>query len=360
MLIGNSSVNDAPRKMIAPLPGPDNWYGASIQSENFWQYSLDANDLEEIGIALNQFEQSVTDNQYPGKAGFPLPKLGRKLGEIGDQLEHGCGFVRLRGMPLDRWRGSDLDTVWMGIASHIGTAVYQNPDRQLLRGITAEPGDVGQRYGQLGTETGQFLSSRARTASSAELRFHTDRCDVVALLCTGQAQHGGESRIVSSVTVHNEMLARAPELCAELYRDMPRSRIGEERGGENDWYNLPVWGVRDGKFTSHYSRTYIEALEHVPGAPKITPAQWQAMDLLAEIAEQCAFEMTLEPGDIQFLNNHVIYHSRTAYHDDPASGRVRNLLRIWLSTPIRALPENHRVLWRETESGKIRGGIAQD
>jgi hypothetical protein len=247
----------------------------------------------------------------------------------------------------------------MGLACHLGQPVSQNSDGQLLREIRAESGDVGRRHGQLPTGDGQFLSSRARTASNAELRYHTDRTDIVGLLCTGIASRGGMSKIASSITVHNEMLVRYPDLCKLLYLDLPRSRMGEELGGENAWYNLPVWGVRDGKFTSHYSRTFIEALEHVPGAPKITSRQWQALDTLAMLAEEQHFEMELVRGDIQFINNHVIYHSRTAFEDDPAAGMQRCLWRIWLSAPHRALPPGHSVLWREVEAGKVRGGISQ-
>ena len=83
------------------------------------------------------------------------------------------------------------------------------------------------------------------------------------------------------------------------------------------------------------------------------------MDMLAELADEYALSMRLDPGDIQFLNNHVIYHSRGQYQDNPDNGLVRNLTRIWLSSPQRALPANHKVLWGEVESGKIRGGINQ-
>jgi hypothetical protein len=156
------------------------------------------------------------------------------------------------------------------------------------------------------------------------------------------------------------MLARYPGLCELLYQDVPRSRVGEETGGENAWYQLPVWGVRDGKFTSHYSRTYIEALEHIPGAPEVSSRQWQALDALAMLAEEQHFEMELALGDIQFINNHVIYHSRTAFEDDAGAGLQRCLWRIWLSAPHRALPHDHSVLWREVEAGKVRGGIGQE
>ncbi len=102
------------------------------------------------------------------------------------------------------------------------------------------------------------------------------------------------------------------------------------------------------------------ASEHVPGAPQVSPEQWQGLDVLAMLAEEQHFEMVLAAGDIQFVNNHVIYHSRTAFEDDADAGKQRCLWRIWLSAPHRALPPAHAVLWREVESGKVRGGIGVD
>lgn len=324
-----------------------------------WQYHLGEEDIADIDRALKVAKRSGQSISTLSIKNFPLNNLGNKLHEIGEELENGCGFVRIRGLPFQDWAMNDLELVWMGLACHIGQPVFQNPYGQLMREIRTEQGNVGHRYGQLETSDGPFLSSRARTASSAELRFHSDRCDIVGLLCTGEARRGGLSRIVSSVAVHNEMLKNDRKLCIELYKPLPRSRAGEEVGGETDWYFLPVWSERDGKFTSHYSRTYVEALEHIHGAPKVTETQWQAMDRLAELADRCALDMELKPGDIQFLNNHVIYHARTKYEDDPENGFVRHLIRIWLCAPHRALPENHRVLWREVDKGKQRGGVAQ-
>jgi hypothetical protein len=63
---------------------------------------------------------------------------------------------------------------------------------------------------------------------------------------------------------------------------------------------------------------------------------------------------------MQFVNNHVIYHGRTAFEDDPSSNRDRLLLRVWLSMPnSRPLPVHHGVLWRSTDAGTLRGGIGQ-
>jgi len=70
--------------------------------------------------------------------------------------------------------------------------------------------------------------------------------------------------------------------------------------------------------------------------------------------------MELRPGDMQFLNNHVIYHGRTAYMDEPGPGQDRLLLRLWLAPPnSRPLPEGFETLWGHIECGAVRGGIAQ-
>ena len=122
----------------------------------------------------------------------------------------------------------------------------------------------------------QFLSSGARTLSPGQLRFHTDRCDVVGLLCVRQAVEGGVSKLASSATVYNEMLKRRPDLHALLCKPIPRSRFGEEAGGEHVAYDLPVFGVRDGKLTSHFSLTYIENAQMLPGVRKLTDAEHEA------------------------------------------------------------------------------------
>ena len=205
-----------------------------------------------------------------------------------------------------------------------------------------------------------MLSSYARTLSNGPLRFHTDRCDVVGLLCARQARAGGVSKVASSVAVHNEMIRRRPDLAALLYQDVYRSRFGEEASQPDAVYPLPVFGVRDGKFTSHYSLTFIEVAQMVPGVPPLTAAQREALDLLMSLADELAFAMRFEPGDMQLVNNHVIYHARTAFEDDAGSGLVRLLYRLWLSMPnSRPLPPGHEVLWGSIAPGALRGGIGQ-
>lgn len=229
----------------------------------------------------------------------------------------------------------------------------------MMRDIEDKKQDTDSLFDhKLRTRDGKtFKSSKARTLSNGPLRFHTDRCDVVGLLCVRPSNSGGISQLASSVRVHNAMLERRPDLAALLYDPYYRSRQGEEYGGEKMTYALPVFGQREGRFTSHYSRTYVEAAAEINPSNKLTRQQVDALDMLAELAGEFCMEFTFEQGDMQFLNNHVIYHARTAYHDDEGAQR-RLLHRLWLSMPnSRALPEDHDVLWRNVEAGAIRGGI---
>lgn len=344
---------------LKPISGPCAWLGKDMARSPRWVRRLSPAAIAEIDAALAKVRDLPWRNVT--RANFPLPSLKDPIAEIREELENGCGMVKLAGLPVARYSPDDLRRIWYGIGCHLGTPVFQNRSGELMRDIRDEGTGIGERYGQIEKQDGnKFLSSYARTLSSGQLRFHTDRCDVVGLLCVRQAKSGGLSRLCSSAAVHNEMLKRRPDLAEVLYRDVYRSRFGEEANAPKDVYPLPVFGVRDGKFTSHYSLTYIEAAEMQPGVPKLTQKQREAIELLMALAGELSFDMTLEPGDMQFLNNHVIYHARTAFEDEPASGRDRLLHRLWLTVPNnRALPKGHEVLWREIEAGRPRGGIGQ-
>ena len=327
-----------------------------------WIRRLEASALDELDAALAGARERNLAWPETTRERFPLPTLGRTLAEVSRELEDGGGLVTLRGLPVGRYSPEELRQLWFGLGSHLGHPVFQNRRGELMREIQDEGRQVGERYGQIPAQGGGtgVLSSYARTLSNGQLRFHTDRCDVVGLLCVRQARSGGVSRLCSSVAVHDEMLRRRPDLCAALYEDVYRTRFGEEADGPDTVYPLPIFGVRDGKFTSHYSLTFIEIAQTVPGVPALSPVQQEAIDCLMALANELAFDTRMEPGDIQLVNNHVIYHARTAFEDDAGSDQVRLLYRLWLSVPnSRALPPGHEVLWQSIEAGALRGGIAQ-
>ena len=69
--------------------------------------------------------------------------------------------------------------------------------------------------------------------------------------------------------------------------------------------------------------------------PPLSDAQQEALKVLEETCMRSSLHMVLDVGDIQWLSNEHVLHSRTAYKDHDASTGIprRHLLRLWLSTP---------------------------
>jgi len=343
---------------------PGGWHGDDLRHDQSWILPWQHNEISDLNDLLSFGEENALHWQKVAASDLtPSLSILTKLDLISRQLEDGFGFVKLTGFPLDQYSTDQLKMLWMILAQYLGTPVFQDCHGQMMREIRDEGGNLGDRHGRMQDKTtgDEFLSSKARTYSNGVLRYHTDRTDVVGLMTLGQAASGGLSKVTSAIAVHNEILERRPDLLEVLYQPYYRSRLGEEAGGENVVYALPVFGLFDGKLTTHYSRTYIEAAQMQTGTPQMTDDQWEAIDLLAEVADEFCLSMRLEPGDMQFLNSHITYHARDEFSDDPASGNVRNLIRVWLSMPnSRRLPEDHQILWRDVGAGALRGGIGQE
>lgn len=342
-----------------PLEGPFVWTGKELGANGRWVHELDATEIAAIEAGIAAFSATGRPWQEANALSLPLDALADLLPRIRDELETGSGLFRLRGVPVERFSLDQLKAFYLAFGDHVGEPVSQSLSGERLMHIE-DKGAKSREFGviEAGSSGEDFKSSRSRAMSTGGLRFHTDRCDVVALLCVNQARKGGHSRIASIPAVHNAMLERRPDLLDELFTPYARSRFGEEESDASAYYMLPVFAVHDDKFTSHYSRTYIEAAQSNPDVPRLRATQDAALDLLADVATELSYEMTLQPGDIQLLNNHVIYHARDPFEDDVAGGRQRLLLRLWMAMPnSRALPPSYEVLFGHTDAGALRGGI---
>jgi hypothetical protein len=346
---------------IIPLGGPCSWHGAELQRDQSWLREWPQHCLDTFEQAIDQSERDGLQWHQATRDQFSLRAIADDIAVLAQFLEDERGVLKLTGFPIDNYTTAQQKTLFFGLGSWLGRPVFQTARGELMGEICDEGPDVGSKRGQLVDADGKsFPSSRARAQSSGLLRWHTDRTDVVGLLCAGQPARGGTSRIVSAVAVHDAMVACRPDLAKLLYENLERSHLGEEAGGATKTYAIPVWGVTDGKFATHYSRTYVEAAQKLPDVTPLSDAHWEALDLLAELAEELCLEMEFSPGDMQFINNHVVYHARGEFEDDVAAGKRRLLYRVWLSMEnSRPLPDSYDVLFGTTAAGANRGGIRQ-
>jgi len=336
------------------------WVGSELAGSTDWIRPVSAAAIAEWDAALAGLARRGLAWPNFGRDDFPVLTFARELDAVLDELENGRGVVLLRGIPVERYTEHELKNLYWGLGSHLGHIRYQNARGELI----GEVRDEIVRYGAVreGPAADAVLgrSSRSKARSSGPLRFHTDRCDVVSLLVVRTARAGGLSKVVSAVSVAAAIRERRPDLHALLYADYWRSRQGEEAGGEREVYALPIFAEHAGKFTTQYSRTFVEAAQKLPDVPRLSAAQDEALDLHAAVCEELCFAMELRPGDLQLLNNHVVYHARTAFEDTPGVDNDRLLLRLWLAPRnSRALPPGFDVLWGTTAPGAPRGGIGQ-
>jgi hypothetical protein len=341
------------------LSGPIVWTDEDLRRSRDWMRTLTAAETDELDAALRAVQRHGLDWQAMTRDDFAIPRLAASLAEVSRELEDGRGLVLLRGIPVERYGEDELRIVYWGLGLHLGTPRYQNGKGELIGDVR----DENRLYGAVREvnpmQAGEPRTSRNKARSAGPLRFHTDRVDVVTLLCVRPAARGGLSKVVSAAAVYNTILARRPDLHALLCAPYYHVREGEA-GGKQQYYTMPVFGLRDGRLTSQYSRTFVENAQGLPGVPPLTAAQDEALDLWAEVCEELCYAMDMKAGDLQLLNNHVVYHARTTYEDDPAPGRDRFLMRLWLSMPSsRALPAGYEALWGSIEPGALRGGIAQ-
>jgi hypothetical protein len=306
---------------LQPVRTPQAWYGPELaRRPQEWMHVLSSEESAELHAAIRAVEARGLDVVDIGPGDFPLPRLSALLGRMRSDLLQGRGFSLLRGFPSDGLSPRQRAIAFFGIGAHLGKAVSQNARGHALGHVT----DLGFDYSQP-TARGYQTSVR--------LPYHTDAADLVGLLCVRTARAGGLSSLVSSVTVYNEMLERRPDLVQVLMGPTYRDRRGEVPPGKGPWYVLPVFNPHNGLMITSYVRSAIRKAQRFDEVPRIAPELDEAMDLLDALAEspQLHLDMELQPGDVQFVCNHFILHSRTSYDDHPQPDRRRHLLRLWLS-----------------------------
>ena len=327
------------------------WYGPQIVTHTDWVERLSEAEVDEISRAACELEKSLPKSATVESASlsvkdFPLPALGPRLRGMLDEVLNGRGFVLIKGLPVDSWTRREAAIAFLVIGVQLGALRMQNAAGHLLGHVR----DLGRSSADPNT---RIYETRERQT------FHTDSCDVVALLCLRTAKSGGLSSLVSSTTIFNEMRRRRPDLLKVLLEPIETDRRGETPEGSKPYFNIPVFSYHAGLVSAIYQRQYIESARRFPDVPPLTPLQIEALDLFDELANDPKLHllMDLEPGDIQLVHNHTILHDRTAFEDFEEPERKRHLLRLWVAPPnARPLPEVFAERFGSVTPGN-RGGV---
>jgi len=337
---------------VCPLPPKQlktkaSWKGKDLAgTPDKWITTLTPSNVAELESAATHYLSLNKDIGEITQAEFPLPTLSKQFSTLKDSLIESIGFGVLRGLPTDTYNQEFSATIFCGIGSHLGHARSQNAEGHILghvRDIGAKSDDPNVRI---------YQTSERQT-------FHTDSADVVGLLCLKKAQHGGESLLVSTETIYNEMMELRPDLAELLFQPIATDRRGEIPEGEKPYFEIPVFNWHRGFLTGIYQRQYIDSAQRFPDAMRLTDQHVEALNLFDSLANEPSLHlsMQLEPGDMQFVHNHSMLHDRTGFLDWPEPENRRHLLRLWLSIEgDRELPESFKQRYGSITVGD-RGGI---
>ena len=295
---------------IRPVTGPTVWRGDELKQREDWIHHFNPREVGEVEAALRDVQQRGLSLLEITREDFPLPSLEPVFGQLLRELEGGRGFQLMRGLPLDKYSTEETEVIYWGMGRYLGMAVSQDFDGHIF-------GHVYDRGSDFTLETARGYQT------NRHLRYHSDSSDVVGLLCYRKAKSGGESTIVSSMTLHNVMLEERPQLLEVLYEPFTLERKGAQKLGAEPFYQVPVFSELDGQVTCRYNRAFIENACARPEVPDLTGIQLEALDYLDQLAgrEELNLVMDLQLGDIQWLNNYVALHGRNEYVDHEQEAR---------------------------------------
>lgn len=338
-----SQTNEEPSIPGGPVIDPADWRGPELMTRNDWVYQLDDADVADLETALAHAEQNASDLISLTRDHFPLKRFGDKLNAVRRQLNEGLGLALIRGLPIDRYTREQAAAIYWGVGVHLGDPIAQNSKGHLL-GHIVNLGSTMSNPNQRGSE------------SKDALRYHTDDGDIIGLFCLHEAKAGGVSTLASAVAIHNAIQAARPDLLRVLYRPFYIDRRNEIPEGAEPYYAMPIYTYHDGRLMAWLQPGYTASAQRFPEVPRFTELQMEAMKLIETLADDPRFRLNMgfRRGDMQFLNNHVILHSRTEFEDYPELERRRHLLRLWLScAETRALSPWHKAC----HAPGTRGGV---
>jgi hypothetical protein len=323
------------------------WRGDELLDRADWELVLSPGEIDELLAAVAGSQRRGVAVEDIDRDGFLLPTLGSRLASLQDSLETGSGAALIRGLPIDRLDEAGSRRLFWGIARHIGTPVSQSAKGERIFSVRDEG----------------FGASDPRTRgpnTSKRLSFHTDRCDVIGFFCLRQAKSGGESFVVSSATLFNEILERRADFLDVLMERFYYKRHNVDTANGRSYCEQPIFSFEAGHFAASLLRVLIDRAYAMPELPDMTGKQREALDYIEELAGDATLHVRFlqRPGDILFLNNWVTLHRRSQFvdHDDPELRR--HLLRIWLSVPnSRPLHADFKANYGATEAGALRGGM---
>jgi hypothetical protein len=303
---------------------PRKWSAATIDDRAAWNYRLRPPARAALARAAHELGDDPRVIVHRAAPEAAVEAWQDDLAPVREALEHGRGFAILDEFAEPGTGPGLLQAAYWLLGHSLGRPVGQNVAGTLLYDV--------RDYGEDVARGARF------SVTSAASGFHTDNSfgdgvvDYVGLLCLCPARSGGVSQLVSGWVVHDVLRRDHPEEVAVLGQPFHVDRRGGVRDGEPPTARHPVLRDDGREPTYRYLRHWIEAGHQKAGEP-LTAAQVRALDVLDGVLGDPALrvEFLLGAGQILFINNRWLLHSRTAF-EDGGGAEKRHYVRLWVQS----------------------------
>jgi len=317
-LLCENLTTTLPKGFPSRVDSPIAWEGKQFEGGE-WIVQLTDTEVIEIEEATAHFQSLGLKWGHIAPATFPLPTLKNKLLRIKNDVWSGMGFSILRGIDPKKYSSDENAIMFAGLASYVGDKrIFQH----LSSGALAHIVDVGETLGPKPLIEIPFTSEAQP--------FHTDLTDVLAMYSIDTAYEGGSSILASSWTIYNELAANRPDIIHTLCEDWHFDNLVQG----TKYRPRPLLYYEGSKIILNFTRRHFTGngnYTRSPELPPLTEAQAEALDAIHFTAAKHQLKIAYGRGDMHFVNNLALLHSRESFRNGGPQNQQRHLMRLWVT-----------------------------
>ena len=140
----------APAVAFEPVTDPAGWTAEEMTVSEDWLYRFDAAEIAEIRDAIAPYDRDGVDLMQVAAADLPLPRLGKVLAEIRQELLYGRGFILFRGLPVEEMGKRATAVAFWAVTQHLGDGVFSQNKRGHVLGHVTDLGESRSNTSQRG------------------------------------------------------------------------------------------------------------------------------------------------------------------------------------------------------------------
>ncbi|MBH67365.1 MAG: hypothetical protein CMM58_03340 [Rhodospirillaceae bacterium] len=305
------------KEICSPLA----WKRDSIKDQS-WLVELPDDVVDELRDFIILLRLNPVPIEVLDATDYELAHCIKLMKDVQNKLINGTGLAILNKLPAGEFNKMEMKQIYWVLSSLIERPVAQSFDGRLLYDVI---------------DTGAKIATRTRgDLTNQELSWHTDYGfnfppPFIGLLALNTAPKGGISRVASMLNVHNILRQQYPEYLKRLYRPFWWNRQGEHPEGNDSVHFYPIFSYDGETVRGRYIKWLLYKGYELMGEDFDELGQ-EALETMFDIMSDPINHITfdLEPGQIQYMNNFAVAHSRTDYRDSKKVEDKRHLVRIFL------------------------------